>query len=130
MPKSKGQQFPPQHQEQQPGKTEEMNPKPIHEREEGVGCGKLKNKVALITGGDSGIGRAVAIAFAQEGADVSIIYYNEHKDAEDTKKRVEQKGRRCITISGDVGDEKFCLDAIEKTVDELGKLDILINNFR
>lgn len=128
MSESKEPQFPPQHQNEQPGKTEEMHPQPIHERQGGVGCGKLKNKTALITGGDSGIGRAVAIAFAQEGADVSIVYYNEHKDAEDTKRMVEEKGHRCITISGDIKDDKFCQEAVERTVNELGKLDILINN--
>ena len=121
-------QFPKQHQDEQPGKEWKMRPKPVYERTEGVGCGKLKNKVALITGGDSGIGRATAVAFAQEGADVSIVYLNEHKDAEETKNIVEQKGRRCITISGDIREEKFCNECVEKTVKELGKLDVLINH--
>jgi len=120
------QQFPPQHQNRQPGIESEMNPLPIFKRE--GGCGKLKNKTALITGGDSGIGRAVAVAFAQEGADVSIVYLNEHDDAEFTKKKVEEEGRRCILISIDVTNEEFCSEAVEKTVKEFGKLDILVNN--
>lgn len=120
--------FPKQTQPEQPGKEWKMSPKPVFERTEGVGCGKLKDKVAIITGGDSGIGRAVAVAFAQEGADVSIVYLNEHKDAEDTKHFVESKGKRCITISGDISDEDFCVECIEKTVKEFGKLDILINH--
>lgn len=125
---NKGHRFPRQHQEEHPGKEWMMSPKPVFERTEGVGCGKLKDKVALITGGDSGIGRAVAVVFAQEGADVSIIYLNEHKDAEETRKHVEEKGRRCLTISGDITDEEFCKEAVEKTVKKFGKLDILINH--
>lgn len=120
--------FPPQHQYQQPGLESEMDPKPVFKREEGVCCGKLENKVAIITGGDSGIGRAVSVAFAQEGADISIVYLNEHDDAGFTKSEVESLGRRCILISGDVSDENFCFEAVKETVEELGKLDILINN--
>jgi NAD(P)-dependent dehydrogenase (short-subunit alcohol dehydrogenase family) len=93
-----------------------------------VGSGKLDGKVAIITGGDSGIGRAVAIAFAREGADVAILYLNEHKDAEDTRKLVEAEGRRCLLIPGDVGYESICRQAVEQTVKELGKLDIVVNN--
>lgn len=128
MTESRKKQFPPQHQYHKPGIESEMNPKPIFKREKGVGCGKLKNKVAIITGGDSGIGRAVAVAFAQEGADISIIYLNEHEDAKYTKTVIEKLGRRCILTSGDVGFEDFCQLAVKKTVDEFGKLDILINN--
>jgi NAD(P)-dependent dehydrogenase (short-subunit alcohol dehydrogenase family) len=83
---------------------------------------------ALITGGDSGIGRAVAIAFAKEGADVSIVYLNEHDDAQDTKRKVEKLGQRCIVLAGDVGDPSFCADAVSITVEEFGKLDVLVNN--
>lgn len=122
------QQFPPQHQNHQPGIESEMAPRPIYKRETGVGCGKLKNKVAIITGGDSGIGRAIAVAFAQEGADVSIVYLNEHKDAEDTKKIIHELGQRCILISGDVSNEKFCKKAVQKTISEFEHLHILINN--
>lgn len=122
------QQIPPQHQDHQPGIESEMIPRPIYKRETGIGCGKLKNKVAIVTGGDSGIGRAVSVAFAQEGADVSIIYLNEHNDAKDTKKVIEELGQRCILISGDVRKENFCKKAIEKTIDKFEHLDILVNN--
>jgi len=105
-----------------------MTPKPKSDDTKYQGSGKLRNKVALITGGDSGIGRAVAIFFAKEGADVAIAYLNEHDDAKETKKLVEQEGRKCITLAGDIGDEEFCQAAVQKTVDELGKLDILVNN--
>jgi NAD(P)-dependent dehydrogenase (short-subunit alcohol dehydrogenase family) len=88
----------------------------------------LKDKIALITGGDSGIGRAVAVAFAMEGADVSIVYLNEHKDAKETQRLVKKEGRKCILIPGDVGDEQFCREAIDETVEELGGLNILVNN--
>ncbi len=119
---------PPQHQAQQPGIESEMTPKPQADDSQYQGSGKLKNKVALITGGDSGIGRAVAIAFAKEGADVAIVYLNEHDDAKETKHLVEAQGRKAFTISGDVGDENFCQQAIQQTIDEFGKLDILVNN--
>lgn len=121
-------QFPPQHQDHKPGLESEMQPQPVYKKETGIGCKRLKDKVALITGGDSGIGRAISVAFAQEGADVSIIYLNEHKDAEYTKIKVEEIGRRCILISGDVSNENFCKDAIKKTFDEFNQIDILINN--
>ena len=93
-----------------------------------TGCGKLRDKVALITGGDSGIGRAVAIAFAKEGADVAIVYLNEHGDASATKRKVEDAGGRCLLIAGDVGDEVFCRHAVEQTVDTFRQLDIVVNN--
>jgi len=105
-----------------------MRPRPKSEAPSQGGCGKLLNKVALITGGDSGIGRAVAVAYAKEGADTAIVYFNEHEDAKDTQRLVEQQGRRCILISGDVGKEQFCHEAVERTVRELGGLDILVNN--
>jgi NAD(P)-dependent dehydrogenase (short-subunit alcohol dehydrogenase family) len=121
-------QFKPQHQPEQPGLESQMEPRPEAENPEYQGSGKLLNKVALITGGDSGIGRAVAILFAKEGADISIVYYDEHKDAAETRSRVEKEGRRCLTLAGDVGDEAFCKEAVQKTVSELGKLDTLVNN--
>jgi NAD(P)-dependent dehydrogenase (short-subunit alcohol dehydrogenase family) len=105
-----------------------MKPRPKAEDEKQRGSGKLKGKVAIITGGDSGIGRAVAIAFAKEGADVAVVYLEEHKDAQETEQRVEEWGRKCLLIDGDVGDEKFCQKAVEETVDEFGKIDILVNN--
>ncbi|MBN8530870.1 MAG: SDR family oxidoreductase [Alphaproteobacteria bacterium] len=92
------------------------------------GSDKLKGKAAVITGGDSGIGRAVAILFAREGADVAILYLDEHEDAQATKKRVEAEGRRCLLISGDVANRAFCFEAVEKTVSTFGRLDILVNN--
>ena len=92
------------------------------------GSDKLLDMVALITGGDSGIGRAVAVLFAREGADVAIAYLDEHEDAEETKRAVENEGRRCILLSGDVADAEFCKDAVQTTVEKLGKLDILVNN--
>lgn len=111
-----------------PGNESDMTKKPKSEKDTHRGSGKLQEKVALITGGDSGIGRAVAVAFAKEGADIAISYLNEHKDAEETKRLVEDKGRKCILISGDIGNEEFCRDTVRKTVDQLGKLDILVNN--
>lgn len=120
--------LPPQHQDHRPGTETEMNPHPAYESSEYKAAGKLKGKVALITGGDSGIGRAVAVLYAKEGADVAIVYLNEHKDAEETKRQVEQEGRKCILIAGDVGDDAFCRNAVKQTVEQLGKLDILVNN--
>lgn len=119
---------PPQHQDHQPGIESEMTPRPKADDGKYQGSNKLRDKVALITGGDSGIGRAVSIFFAKEGADVAIVYLNEHDDANETKRLVEEQGRKCLTIPGDIGDEKFCQQAVENTVKELGKLDILVNN--
>jgi NAD(P)-dependent dehydrogenase (short-subunit alcohol dehydrogenase family) len=127
MPKEKKLQ-PPQHQRQQPGREHKMKPRPRAEDEKHRGSGKLQDKVAIITGGDSGIGRAVAIAFAKEGADISIVYLEERKDANETKRLVEEHGRRCLLIEGDVGEEDFCRKAVEQTVKEFGRLDILVNN--
>ncbi|HEY9422875.1 MAG TPA: SDR family oxidoreductase [Thermoanaerobaculia bacterium] len=126
---AKGQKsIPPQKQDRQPGIEAEMTPRPRAEDESQRGSGKLEGRVAIITGGDSGIGRAVAIAFAKEGADVSVLYLNEHEDAEETRRLIEEKGRRCAVIAGDVGDEGFCREAVERTVRELGRLDVVVNN--
>ena len=127
MPKEKKLQ-PPQHQQRQPGREHKMKPRPRAEDEKHRGSGKLQGKVAIITGGDSGIGRAVAIAFAKEGADVSVVYLEERKDANETKRLVKEHGRKCLLIEGDVGQEEFCRKAVEQTMKEFGKLDILINN--
>ena len=120
--------FPPQEQAQQPGIESAMRPRPWAEDESYRGSEKLRGKVAIITGGDSGIGRAVAIAFAKEGADVVVTYLNEHEDAEETKQQVEQEGQRCLTVAGDIGDESFCQDLVQRTLGEFGQLDILVNN--
>jgi NAD(P)-dependent dehydrogenase (short-subunit alcohol dehydrogenase family) len=119
--------LPAQKQDHQPGREDEMRPQPDYEPKF-PGCGRLKDKVALITGGDSGIGRAVAVAMAREGAKIAIVYLEEHKDADETVKAVEAEGSRAIKFAGDVGDEKFCRDAVEKTVKEFGGIDILVNN--
>lgn len=126
--KSMQQSQPPQHQNQQPGIEAEMTPKPIANDRNYRGSGKLEGKVALITGGDSGIGRAVAIAYAKEGADVAIVYLNEDQDAQETRQQVEAEGRRCLCIAGDIGNESFCQQVVQQTVQELGHLDILVNN--
>lgn len=119
---------PPQSQNQQPGIESEMTPKPKSDDSQYRGSGKLAGKVALITGADSGIGRAVAIAFAKEGADVAIAYLNEHDDAKETKQLVEAQNRRAVAIAGDIGNEDFCQQLVQQTVEEFGKLDILVNN--
>jgi NAD(P)-dependent dehydrogenase (short-subunit alcohol dehydrogenase family) len=121
-------QQPPQHQDQQPGRQDQMDPQPKIARRDYKGSDKLKDKVALITGGDSGIGQSTALLFAREGADVAIVYLAEDDDAQKTRQLVEGEGRRCLTIKGDVGDESFCRQAVDRTVKELGKLDILVNN--
>lgn len=109
-----------------PGLQQEMKPKPVIERPKQET--KLEGKTALITGGDSGIGAAVAILFAQHGADVAIVYKNEHPDAEEVKRTVEKYGRKCLLLPGNIREEAFCEKAVESTVSELGKLDILVNN--
>lgn len=128
MSPSKQAQRPPQHQSHQPGLEHEMSPRPESENRAQHGSGKLRDKVALITGGDSGIGRAVAIAYAKEGADTAIVYLNEHEDARETQRLVQQEGRQCLLIAGDVGKELFCHEAVDRTVREFGRLDILVNN--
>lgn len=111
-----------------PGMTSQMEPKPDHGEQSYKGSGRLAGKAALITGGDSGIGRAVAIAFAREGADVAIGYLNEHDDAEETRRWVEKAGRRCLLLPGDLADPAHCRALVEKTVSEFGRLDVLVNN--
>jgi NAD(P)-dependent dehydrogenase (short-subunit alcohol dehydrogenase family) len=118
----------PEQQQTPPGVLAEMTPKPDHGEESYVGSGKLTGKRAVITGGDSGIGRAVAIAFAREGADVLISYLNEHEDAQDTAKYVEQAGRKCVLVPGDLSDRAHAKTIIPKAVEELGGIDILVNN--
>jgi NAD(P)-dependent dehydrogenase (short-subunit alcohol dehydrogenase family) len=119
---------PAQQQDHQPGVETEMQPVPRAKDHNYRGSGKLQERVAIITGGDSGIGRSVAIFFAKEGADVVVVYLEEHEDARRTQRDVEAEGRRCLLISGDVGEEQFCRKAVEQTVQEFGRLDILVNN--
>lgn len=119
---------PEQRQLKQPGVESEMVPRPIGENPNYKGTGKLNNKVALITGGDSGIGAATAIAFAKEGADVAIAYLNEHEDANRTKNRIEVLGQRCLLLPGDLRDKQQCVHIVKKTIETLGKLDILCNH--
>ncbi|MNO21253.1 General stress protein 39 [compost metagenome] len=120
--------FPPQHQDRQPGLESLMQPRPISENPDSRGSGKLDGKVALITGGDSGIGKAAAIAFAKEGADVAIAYLYEASDAEVTQRRIEELGQRCLRIQTDLRYKTNCIQAVEHTVRTFGKLDILVNN--
>jgi len=120
--------FPPQHQDQQPGFESQMNPRPISIDDNYRSSDKLRNKVALISGGDSGIGRAIALAFAKEGANVVITYLNEHNDATETKKLIERTGKECLIIAGDIGNETFCQQVVAETIKEFGQLDILVNN--
>jgi NAD(P)-dependent dehydrogenase (short-subunit alcohol dehydrogenase family) len=118
----------PQQQQVPPGKTAEMKPVPDHGEKSYKGDGKLTGKVALITGADSGIGKAVAIAFAREGADVVISYLNENDDARDTAKWIEKAGRRALVVQGDIKSEDHCKDLVKRAVEELGGIDILVNN--
>lgn len=127
MAQEEKKQFPPQKQEV-PGMQNEMDPKPIIIRDSYKGAEKLKGKVALITGGDSGIGQAVAVHYAREGADVAIIYLSEDEDAYKTKEMVEAEGQRCMLMRGDLRNEDFCHKAIEEVIGEYGKLNILVNN--
>jgi len=127
MASEKSHPFPPQRQKQ-PGKESEMTPKPQSGEFDYRGSGKLQGKTALITGGDSGIGRGVAIAFAREGANVAFAYLEEDRDARETRDIVEREGVRCLAFRGDVGKEEFCREIVEKTVAALGKLDIVVNN--
>lgn len=120
--------YPPQHQEW-PGLEHEMEPRPKYEGERYRAAGKLKGKVALITGGDSGIGRSVAVLFAREGADVAIVYVHEEQDdADETARAITKEGRKCVLIPGDVRTSQFCKEVVERTIAELGRLDVLVNN--
>ena len=120
--------FPPQHQSRQPGVETEMNPRPISQSPTYKASGKLAGKKAIITGGDSGIGKAVALLFAKEGADVAIVYLDEHDDANETKQLIEAEGRKCLLYAGDIGNEDFCKEVTNKILSEFGNLDILVNN--
>lgn len=118
----------PQQEQSQPGDQHQMRPEPEIIRKNYTGSGKLRNKVALITGGDSGIGRSVAVHFAREGADVAIVHLEEDRDAADTRRMVEEEGRKCLVMAGDLKDERFCISAVERCVEKLGGLNILVNN--
>jgi NAD(P)-dependent dehydrogenase (short-subunit alcohol dehydrogenase family) len=118
----------PQQHLEKPGLEAEMALKPNFHAPDYRGSGKLKGMVALVTGGDSGIGRSVAVLYAREGADVAIVYLNSHEDAQETKRYVEMEGRQCLLIAGDVKDSAFCREAVEKTVQEFDRLDVLVNN--
>lgn len=119
---------PPQHQNQQPGFEHEMNPRPKYEGKKYKAAGKLEEKVAIISGGDSGIGRAASLAFAKEGADVAIIYLNEEQDAQEIQQAIVGLGRKCLLLAGDIGDESFVKEAVKKTVDAFHTIDIVVNN--
>lgn len=119
---------PAQKQNKQPGIESKMNPEPEYINPNYKGSNKLEGKVAMITGGDSGIGRAVSVHFAKEGADIAIIFLDEHGDAEDTKRVVEQTGQKCVLFSGDIGSQSFCESVVTKVLDAFGKIDILVNN--
>jgi NAD(P)-dependent dehydrogenase (short-subunit alcohol dehydrogenase family) len=120
--------FPPQKQEVHPGSESKMDPEPQFLNPNYKGSEKLKDKVALFTGGDSGIGRSIAIHFAREGAKVAIVYYEQHEDAQKTREYVEKEGQKALLIAGDVADRQFAFDSVEKTVKEFGRLDILVNH--
>ncbi len=111
-----------------PGDEHKMQPKPVYDNPDIRGNNRLKGKVALITGGDSGIGRAVAVLFAKEGADIAIVYLNEHEDARETKESVEKYGQKCLTIAGNIDTEDFCISAVRAVIKEYGTIDILVNN--
>lgn len=128
MPESKKKAFPRQKQTKQPGEETQMTPRPRAENPEYRGSGKLTGRVAIITGGDSGIGRAVAIAFAKEGAKVALVYLDEHKDAKNTLRMVEEHGGEGLLLSGDIGEEEFCRKAVQKVVRKFGGLNVLVNN--
>ena len=120
--------LPPQEQEHQPGRQQEMRPQPRANMEQYRGSQKLAEKVALVSGGDSGIGRAVAIGFAKEGADVAITYFDEHEDAEETLRLIEATGQRALAIAGDIGNPDFSREAVRRVVQDFGRIDILVNN--
>jgi len=120
--------LPPQHQDERPGHEEPMMPDPKFEGSHYKPAGKLQGKVAIVTGGDSGIGRSVAVLFAREGANVTVAYLNEDEDAQTTRKAVEEAGAKCLLIKGDVGVENHCRASVERTIKEFGRLDIIVNN--
>ena len=120
--------FPPQHQNIQPGMEYKMNPLPIFDNPNHIASGKLQDKVVIISGGDSGIGRAISVLFAKEGADIVIAYFNEHEDANKTKQIIENYGRRCLLLPGDLRDENFSSYIVQSTINIFGKIDVLINN--
>ncbi|QHM16254.1 SDR family oxidoreductase [Bacillus subtilis] len=126
MANQKKKTLPPQHQNQQPGFEYLMDPRPVFDKPKKAK--KLEGKTAIITGGDSGIGRAVSVLFAKEGANVVIVYLNEHQDAEETKRYVEKEGVKCLLIAGDVGDEAFCNDVVGQASQVFPSIDILVNN--
>ena len=128
MDKDRPKIVPGQEQERQPGFEKEMDPAPSYDNNLAGKAQRLPGKKALITGGDSGIGRAIALAYAKEGADVAVMYLDEHEDAEETTGLIEQAGGKCMLIAGDIGDEAFCKESVQKVVDEFGGLDILVNN--
>lgn len=120
--------LPPQHQAHQPGQEHEMQPKPAYRAEDYKAAGKLEGKVALITGADSGIGRAVAVTYAKEGAKIVVVYLNEHEDAAQTQREITLAGQPSLLLAGDVADEEFCQEVISRTLAQWGQLDILVNN--
>ncbi|GIZ53776.1 SDR family oxidoreductase [Noviherbaspirillum aridicola] len=120
--------IPPQHQDHQPGSEQQMTPRPMAEMKNYKGSGKLQGKIALVTGGDSGIGRAASIGFAKEGANVVVAYLDEHEDAKEVQRLIEAEGRECVTIAGDIGSEEFCRRMIDTAISKFGRLDILVNN--
>jgi NAD(P)-dependent dehydrogenase (short-subunit alcohol dehydrogenase family) len=128
MAEQKTKQRPPQQQKHQPGRREKMVPRPKDTAENYKAAGRLEGKVAIITGGDSGIGRSVAICFAKEGADIAIVYLDEHEDAKNTKRLIEREGVRCTLYAGDIADARFCKKVVDQTVSEFARLDILVNN--
>lgn len=125
---SKPSKFPEQSQPKQPGDEHEMSPTPEIIRKSYKGSNKLQDQIALITGGDSGIGRAVAVHFAREGANIAIVYLEEQEDAQETKKMVEEEGRSCVLLQGDIKDPEFCKTLVSQTIEEYKKIDILVNN--
>ncbi len=118
--------FPPQKQNRQPGLEYLMIPRPVYDNPHYIGTGKLNNKVAIISGGDSGIGRAVAVAFAKEGADLVIAYFDEHEDARETKQAIEHYGQRCLLIPGDLRNKNHCQYVIACTLETFGRVDVLV----
>ncbi|HYE59506.1 MAG TPA: SDR family oxidoreductase [Rhodothermales bacterium] len=127
-PPEQPEQFPPQHQDEKPGSQQAMTPEPNTVAAWYRGSGKLDGRAALVTGGDSGIGQAVCVLFAREGADVAVAYLNEHEDAEETRRLVEAEGRRCVLIPGDLRDPAHAQAVVEKAVAEFGRLDVVVNN--